>query len=236
MDSETGVQIRRAMNMNPKKIAFLLFIGVLVIGYGFADDFTLGVSADKDGVKDFHLAIGSHYKVSEKAIALGKKKGLQDNELPVLFYLSAQTGKKPEALLELRRKGKSWMDISFHFGLGAGAFYVPLKEVKGPPYGKAYGHFKNTPRKKWNSIVLTDADIVNFVNLKFLSVHYGCSPDEVVKMKAKGKSFASINAKIKANKKADKALKSAGVKIQGKGISIKCGKPSPGKCGKGKKK
>jgi hypothetical protein len=222
--------------MNPKIFALLLLAGMIVIGYGFADDFSLGVTAGKDGVKDFHLAIGTHYKVSEKAIALGKKKGLQDEELPVLFYLSSQTGKKPEALLELRRKGKSWMDISMQFGLRAGAYYVPLKEAKGPPYGKAYGHFKNTPKKKWDSIRLSDADIVNFVNLKFLSGHYGCSPDEVVKMKAKGKSFASINAKIKADKKAKKALKSAGVKIQGKGLSIKCGKPGAGNCGKGKKK
>jgi hypothetical protein len=35
------------------------------------------------------------------------------------------------------------------------------------------------------------------VNLHFLSSHYGCSPDEVVKIKARGKGFVSLHEAVK---------------------------------------
>jgi hypothetical protein len=117
------------------------------------------------------------------------------------------------------------MDITFHFGLTAEVFYVPLKGKPGPPYGKAWGHYKNKKKNKWAQIRLTDADIVNFVNLKFISEKYGYAPEEVVKMRAKGQSFVSINAKVKKSKADKKKTKVAEADIFSK----------PGK-GKGKKK
>ena len=101
------------------------------------------------------------------------------------------------------------MDITFHYGLTAGIFYIDLGKDPGPPYGKAYGHFKKMPRKKWGTIVLGDPDIINFVNLRFLSDHYGYSPNEIINMRSKGQSFTKINAGIKKSKQEKNTSKPA---------------------------
>lgn len=163
-------------------------------------DVDVGLSIGDDGIKSFYLAIGEHYKVPEKEIVIVREKKIPDEDLPVVFFLAQRADVSPDVIIKLRLGGKSWMEISAHFGLTAEIFYVPLKRSPGPPFGKAYGHFKKKKRNKWRTIYLSDADIVNFVNLRFISEHYGYSPDEVIKMREKGKSFIAINAEVKKNK------------------------------------
>lgn len=93
------------------------------------------------------------------------------------------------------------MDIIIHFGLSPEIFYVPVRAVPGPPYGKAYGYYKNKPKKEWKKIVLDDDDIINLVNLRFISKHYVYSSDNVIRMREKGKSFIDINHEIREIKK-----------------------------------
>lgn len=163
-------------------------------------DVNLGLSIGDEGIKGFYLAIGEHYRVPEKEIVVVRQKQIPNEEIPVVFFLARKAGTSPETIVKLRLEGKSWMDISLHFGLSASIFYVPLKDVSGPPYGKAYGHFKNRQRQEWHEIHLTDIDVINFVNLKFISEHYGYPPDEVVKLRQKGESFMNINTLVKKNK------------------------------------
>jgi len=164
-------------------------------------DVNIGLSIGDGGIKGFYLAIGEHYKVAQKEIVVVKEKKLPDEELPVVFFLARRAEVAPDVIIKLRLGGKSWMGICAHFGMTAEIFYVPVKQVPGPPYGKAYGHFKNKKRNKWSTIRLTDTEIVNFVNLKFISEHYGYSADDVIKMREKGNSFVAINAEVKKNKR-----------------------------------
>jgi hypothetical protein len=173
-------------------------------------DVSLGVSLDEDGLRGFHLAIGEHYNVPEKEVVVVRQKNVPDEELPVVFYLARQASVSPETIIKLRLGGKSWMEITAHLGFTAEMYYVPVSGDHGPPYGKAYGHFKKNKKTDWGAIKLSDAEIVNFVNLKFISDHHGYSPDEVIKMRSNGKSFISINTEVKKNKgkgkKNDQAL------------------------------
>jgi hypothetical protein len=164
-------------------------------------DVNVGMSVDEDGIKGFYLAIGEHYTVPEKEIVYVRKKNIPDDDLPVVFYLASRSGVSSKRIIELRLSGKSWMEITLHLGLHAGIFHVPFNGDPGPPYGKAYGHFKNKPKKKWREIHFVDVDIVNLVNLRFMSNYYGCSPEFVVKMRKQGKSFTAINAEAKKQKK-----------------------------------
>ena len=83
-------------------------------------------------------------------------------------------------------------------------YYVPLKSNPGPPYGKAYGYFKNKPRKEWKNINFTDEDIINLVNLRFISDYYGYDPTQIVKMRNEGKGFVAINNIVRSDKKGNK--------------------------------
>ncbi|OGC85508.1 MAG: hypothetical protein A2142_00200 [candidate division Zixibacteria bacterium RBG_16_48_11] len=179
-----------------------LIVPLLVISvpqYGEAD-LDLGVSIRDGEVRSFYLAVGDYYNVPERTLVVVNERNIPDDEVPVVFFLASQARVSPNVIIDLRLGGKSWMDITLYYGLTAQIFYVPFTVDPGPPYGKAYGHFKKLPRSKWGEIRLGNADVVNLVNLKFISGHYGYSPDQVVKMRGKGKSFVSINSEIKKNK------------------------------------
>lgn len=196
----------------------------LVVGQARAADISAGISIDEDGLKGFYLSIGEHYQVAEEEIVIIKKKHIADDEMPVVFFLAKRAGVTPEVIVKLRLSGKSWMDITRDFGLTAEIFYVKLTTDPGPPYGKAYGHFKNRERAEWGQVWLTDSDIVNFVNLRFISEHYDYSADEIIKMREKGADFVFINAEVKKNKgqaKKESAKFAADEKGKGNGKSKK---------------
>ncbi len=194
-----------------------------VAGFGSAG-MDLGVSIGDDGLKSFYFAVSDHYRVSERDVVAVKKKNVSHEELPVVFFIAKRARVSAETVIGLRLGGSSWMDISLRFGLTPDIYYVPVKKAGGPPYGKAYGHYKNKPKNQWGTIRLSDSDVVNMVNLKFISEHYGYSPDEIIHMRSAGKNFVLINSEVKKKKSAGKGNKS-GVKNAS----------SAGK-GKGKKK
>jgi hypothetical protein len=167
----------------------------------------VGLSIGDEGIKGFYLAIGEHYRVPEKEVVVVRERNIPDEELPVVFFLARETHVAPETIVKLRLGGKSWMDITLQLGRTAEMFYVPIVHDPGPPYGKAYGHYKKHDRHHWNEIRLADNDIVNFVNLKFICERYSCPPDDVIKLREKGRSFSTINTEVKKNR--DQAGKSS---------------------------
>jgi hypothetical protein len=166
--------------------------------------FDFGISVGDEGVKGFYLSIGDYYKVPQKEVLIIKEKRIPDEEIPVVLFLAKKAQVTPKTIIDLRIGGKTWMEISIHFGLSPEIFYVPVKEVKGPPYGKAYGHFKKRSKKDWKSVTLGDDDVINLVNLKFTSEYYSFSPEEIIRMREKGEDFVKINNKIKKSKKEQK--------------------------------
>jgi len=168
----------------------------------------VGLSVDEDGVRSFYLAIGEHYRVPEREVVVVRERNVPDEELPVVFFLARHASVEPAAIVKLRLQGLSWMDITLRFSLSPAIFFVDFDRDPGPPYGKAWGHFRNREKARWGEVRLPDVDIVNIVNLKFVSEKYGYSPAEVVKMRARGDRFVAIHKEAKASKgKSAKASK-----------------------------
>jgi len=160
----------------------------------------IGVTADNGGIKEFYLAIGEQYRAPEKEIIVVRDRGIPDDDIPVVYFIARKANVVPQVIIDMRLGGMSWMDISLHYGLTAAIYYVDIKGQPGPPYGKAYGYYRNKPRKEWREIRLADSDIVNLVNLRFISDRYGYSPDEIIKMRSQGESFVKINGHVKQAK------------------------------------
>ncbi|UCD63503.1 MAG: hypothetical protein JSW34_12265 [Candidatus Zixiibacteriota bacterium] len=206
-----------------KRIMLIMVLVLAMVPSAVQASVEAALSITDGRVSSFYLAIGDHYRVPEKEIIVVKKKEISDDDLAVVFFLARHANVAPSVIVDLRLGGRTWMEITTHFELSAAIYYVEIAKVSGPPYGKACGHFRNRHRDQWKSIKLTDVDIVNFVNLKFVSEHYGWSPDEVVRMREQGQSFIAISDKIKkekSKKEADKPAK----------------KDKGGKKGSGKKK
>jgi hypothetical protein len=168
----------------------------------------LGISVAGGELQSFYLAVSSHYHVpGEEVAAVKERYRFRDEELPVVYYLAARARVKPSVIIDLRMNRMSWLDISLRFGLTPEIFFVPLTVEKvGPPYGKAYGYYKKyRPKKEWKKIVLTDREVVDLVNLRFISEYHKIAPGKVIEMRGKGRNFVSINLEIEKGKGKSKA-------------------------------
>jgi hypothetical protein len=211
----------------PVSVAAMMLVA-LAIPTAAMSAVSAGVSITDEGLSGFYLAVGDYYEVPQERVVFVRNQHVPDEELPVVFFLSDRAHVGPDVLVLLRLGGMSWMEISLKYGITAEAFYVPVANTPGPPYGKAYGHYKNHDKSKWNEIRLSDPDIINFVNLKFVSSHYRCTPDEVIQARGAGKSFVNISSDIEKKRTVSEAP--SGDKAKG---SAKSGKDNSS--GKSKK-
>jgi len=69
----------------------------------------------------------------------------------------------------------------------------------GPPYGKAYGHYKKHEHD-YKRVVLADEDVVNLVNLRFISDYHRVAPEMVMDMRSQGGRFVVINEEVRKGK------------------------------------
>jgi hypothetical protein len=203
------------------KVFFCLVVLLLAPGFVSvqAQKVDLGLSITDGELRSFYFAISEHYRVPERqVIEMREKYRLRDDELPVVFFLAARARVAPSVIVDLRLGGRSWLDITFHYGLTPDIFYVPVKTKNiGPPYGNAYGYYKKyRPTKEWKKIALTDGEVIDLVDLRFVSEYHRIPSDDVIKMRGAGKSFVGIHVEVGKGKGKKKETKDSEGKGKGK--------------------
>jgi len=173
-------------------LAFVLALGGLTAATSADAQTAYSVSAS---IGDFHVAVSNYYQVPEREVIVVRERRIPDEELPVVFFIAQRAHVPPARIVDMRLRGSSWWDISVRYGLDADVYYVPVAVRTGPPYGRAYGHYKK-PRNEWRTLVLTDADIVNLVELRFMSEHYHVAPERIIEMRERNVDFLSINRDV----------------------------------------
>ena len=197
------------MSTHSMLFGFVFLMGAMISRSTHAQ-VDMGVSIGEEGVRGFYLAIGQYFHRPERDVMVVHERGLPDDEIPVAFFIAARAGVEPRVIIDLRLDGMRWIDICSRHRLSPEIFYVSVPvEVKGPPYGRAYGYYKKKPRKEWKSIVLADDDVVNLVNLRVMSEHYRVPAAEIIRMRSEGKSFVVVNDDVRKGKK-DKTRKEKG--------------------------
>jgi hypothetical protein len=185
-----------------KSIFILLIVlsSLIMTAPASAQNVSTGISIADGELKSFYLAIGDYYRVPEPRVEYVKKHyRVRDEDLPVVFFLAAQAHVEPEVIIDLRLRQKmSWLNITFHYGLTPEIYYVPVQRVA-PPYGKAYGHYEKHPHD-YKKVALVDDDVVNLVNLRFISDHHRVAPETVMDMRGQGKKFVVINEDVRKGK------------------------------------
>lgn len=173
----------------------VLSLAALALGAGRASAQTaFSVSAR---IGDFHVAVANYYQVPEREVVVIRERRIPDDEIPVALFIARQARVPWERVVDMRIRGMSWWDISVRFGLGPEVYYVPVAVDPGPPYGRALGHYKKKHRKQWTTIVLTDADVINLVELRFLSEHYRLAPERVIELRERDSDFVAVHAQIR---------------------------------------
>ncbi len=160
-----------------------------------------GLSSDDEALSGFFLAVGDYYRVPLREVMIIKERGIPPYEIPVVLFIAKRAHVAPEMITNFRLCDNAWLYTALRFGLGPEIFCVPVGVVaRDSLYGKVYRYYNNKPKKEWKTIMLSDDDIINLVNLKLMSEHYGYPPEKIIKMRMEGKEFASINDQIRKEK------------------------------------
>jgi len=192
----------------------LLFTGLGLGGFTLqAGQVNVGVSIRDGNLQSFYLAVGNHYRISPQVVIdLRTRHRLLDEELPVVFFLAARAGVRPQVVIDLRMEGRPWLDVALHLGLSPEIFFIQVGTPNiGPPYGNAYGYYRQRGLAgDWRALKLNDREVIDLVNLRFMSEYHGLPPDEIIGLRGKEESFISIHADIskrKGTRPADKNSK-----------------------------
>jgi hypothetical protein len=153
---------------------------------------SVGVSGDSQGLNSFYLDIGNYYQVPQAQVEIVRQRHLPDDEAPVAFFLAQQAHVAPEVIVTERLSGRSWMSIALAFHLNAANFYYALDEEPGGPYAATYARFRGN-RNRWGRIRLRDDEIINLVNLRFATQHYGYRPQELSSFRAGGRHYYEMS-------------------------------------------
>ena len=180
----------------------LVTLTAATTGAGRADAQTpFSVSAH---IGDFHVAVANYYHVPEREVIVIRERRIPDDEIPVALFIARHAGVPWGRVVDMRLRGDSWWNISVRLGVSPDVYYVPVAVVSGPPYGRALGHYKKKHRKEWRTIVLTDADVVNLVELRFLSEHYRVPPERIIELRGKNRDFVAIHSEVRGGKNSDR--------------------------------
>jgi len=122
----------------------------------------------------------NHFGMGEGEVAVLSEGGAAPGEIPVVLHIATRAGVSAEAILALRRSGRSWNDLLRRYGMHAGQLHVVLDPVpREGPLAAAYAAFADRPREAWAVINLPDEAVVALVNLHFLVEYLDLSPDRV---------------------------------------------------------
>lgn len=145
----------------------------------------------------YHRAVGDFFDVSDGEVTILREWQLPDEEIPVVLFVARRAGVSPEALVALRRGGRSWAELAGRYRVDASHFHVPLAE--GAPAGvlsDAYQRFRSTPTGAWSSITLSDAEIVALVNLRLVARTLRMPAAEVLAAHSLASSFVDLYARL----------------------------------------
>lgn len=144
-------------------------------------------------------------------------------DLPVALFLARKSGKSIDFVVGLRARGMSWSAVFSKVGVPVDVLFIGIDRDPGPPYGKAWGHWKKRGRK----VQLADDSIAALVQVQIGARWAGMSTYEMAHARGKGKKVSTLVADhkgrphMKANKamrgdKSDRQVKAKG-KVKPKG-------------------
>lgn len=178
-------------------MAVLIFAAGSVIESG-AGSMDTEVFPGEETLSGFFLAVEDYYRVPQAELVIIRERGIPADEIPVVLLIAKRAHVEPDIVTDLRLRSNTWLYTTLRFGLGPEIFYIPVSSVvKDSLYGKAYGYYNRKPKREWKTIVLSDNDIINLVNLKLMSEYYRYPPEKIIKMRSEGKEFYSINDEIR---------------------------------------
>lgn len=142
-------------------------------------------------------AVAGHFKLSPNEVAILADWEIAPDEIPAVLFVAGQAGVSPEALVALRRAGRSWDELAVRYRVTASALHVPVREQA--PAGAlqaTYDRYWSTPVGEWSSIRLRHEEVIALVNVRVIAQTLGLSAEEVIGHTGSVGSYVELFAQL----------------------------------------
>ncbi|MEE9218178.1 MAG: hypothetical protein V3U98_03835 [Acidobacteriota bacterium] len=177
------------------------------------------------------INVASNYYHADPDVVVYASKSLHDpvGDLAVALFIAKHARRSPRAVIDLRLGGKGWLEIFASYGLPYSLLFADLPPNPGPPYGKAWGHWKKHKQNPASRILLSDAEFADLVHLRVTIRALGLDAHQAVAQRSKGKPFHAIAGNAYRAKHGGKAGgKGSGKQPKGPGKGKPKAKGKPG--------
>lgn len=113
-------------------------------------------------------------------------------DMAVALFISQHSGKPIEAIFKLRQGGIPWWDVGVRVGLPEQVWFVPVSHHPGPPFGKAWGHWKKHQADHHYAMRFDDDDARNWVAVRMMHEYYGIPVEKAMEFRARGVDVRSL--------------------------------------------
>ena len=175
---------------------------VLILGFGLAlfvaparagIDISFGASIDVGDDAELYVSISSRYFDHDPGVVRTHARHYDDpDDLAVALYLARRSGRSPDHIWSLRHGGMSWFDVSVRLELPVDVWFVAVRHDPGPPYGRAYGHFKRHKHDRRHRMVLTDVDVRHLTAVRMIHEYYGVPIEMAMEWRSSGRDLRTI--------------------------------------------
>lgn len=128
----------------------------------------INVHIGTDGIDIRPDAFVSYYHAPPESTLWLQRENIPELQWPLLFEIARAANVAPQRVWELRRQHPNWYDVLAALSVPASYFYydVPATQQLSPPYGRAYGYYRNHPSEivRWS-----DADLIKLASVKYIA-------------------------------------------------------------------
>lgn len=166
----------------------LLLPGRALAGDAFYD-LTLDLKISDDARFFLNLTNQHFLAPSQGAVTVVKRCPRPADDFPVVMLLAAASRRPADDVLAMRLRGLAWSDVLFELHVSPQVLFVGMDRDPGPPYGQAWGHWKDHKgQPKKGRFALPDAQVVELAKLQIASSYYRVSPYTIVGERRRGMS------------------------------------------------
>ncbi len=148
-------------------------------------DLPLGLPKPPDPGKVFEAITGHLFDLPAPKVDDVLRVLPNPDDAAVALFMANRAGRTPEDVVALRRGGLPWIDVSIRLGVRPDVFFVPVPDDRpvGPPFGKAYGHWRKHRHEPHARLALSDAELRDLVAVRMAHDYYGLTPEKAMELR-----------------------------------------------------
>jgi len=181
---------RRALHLPARAGTVLAALGLVVIvssapaDAGVFYDATVPLNLSDDDRIFVNVANDYFAPPQTVAATIVERSPSPVDDYPVIMMMARASRRPPEEILKMRLDYLHWSDIMVRLNVSPGILFAGLDRDPGPPYGKAWGHWRHHPRGE--AFEIRDRDVVELTKLQIAAGFHHVSPYTVIAQRQKG--------------------------------------------------